>query len=145
MSKFTRPRRAKPGRRCSYNRLTTQPGGQRIGSRDRTREEAGQQLVKTGIAARAQLLETLRETDSEEVRYRLRQLISQIEMNAKSCFDVDRDRRQLRMIYVLEKIGTDEARQAIRRLAQPHARSMIVSCAHSALARLAKTSDSRDQ
>jgi hypothetical protein len=98
------------------------------------REKATQELAKLGDTAEIELRKALENQPSDEVRRRIEGLLEKLQTPARL-----RERlRGLRANEVLEKLGTPEARQVLKTLAQGAAEAELTRDAKAALERLAK-------
>ncbi|MCG8583379.1 MAG: hypothetical protein MI757_01540 [Pirellulales bacterium] len=98
------------------------------------REEATQKLIKLRTLAEAALQKELKTTESAEVRYRIR-LILETPPAKSTLSPVDR-RTTFRLIYVLELIGSDDAKSQVAALSTGHADVNVLREATAALERL---------
>jgi WD40 repeat protein len=79
------------------------------------RESAGRKLAEIGVQAEAQLREALAETDSAEVRARVKALLVPLE---PGFVRHPESLRAIRAIWVLQRIGTSKAQVLLRGLAR---------------------------
>jgi WD40 repeat protein len=98
------------------------------------REQASQELARLGMQAEAQLRKAMKETTSAEVQMRIRPLLAKL--NELKEFVV-RDRetlRRIRAVWVLQLLGTPEARAHLEELARGAAADRLTQEAQAALA-----------
>ncbi|HEY3036937.1 MAG TPA: hypothetical protein VGJ54_20045, partial [Streptosporangiaceae bacterium] len=98
----------------------------------KAREEARRQLVKQGLAAGAALRRALAAAPSLEVQRQLKNLLEKLEPSQSPAL-----LRVLRVLSVLEMIGTPEARQVLEGLVRYGAGSWLEEEAKGSLQRLA--------
>ncbi len=99
-----------------------------------TRQKATTQLKKLGAAAADKLSKALQNRPSVELRGRLQQLLTALE---RQMLEADA-LRTVRAIEILERVGTDEARQTLEALAQRSVGHQPAEQARAALQRLEK-------
>jgi len=97
-----------------------------------TREKAGARLLEAGKAARDALTKALEGRPSAEASQRIKQVLDKL---------TDRDEaaailRPLRALEVLERIGTPEAKEIIKKLADGKADAALTVAAKESLKRL---------
>jgi WD40 repeat protein len=97
------------------------------------RERASRQLQDLGEVAEPALRRTLEKTGSAEVRRRATQLLERMEDRVSA-----EQRRSLRALAVLEHIGTGDARQLLKTLAEGQPGARLTREAKAALERLEK-------
>jgi WD40 repeat protein len=97
-----------------------------------TREEAAKELAKLGERIHPALRKVLEGQPSEEVRTRLKAILE------APAVPSDETLRTLRAIQVLERIGTDEAREVLKKLATGAEAARETLEAKDALARLSR-------
>jgi len=102
----------------------------RFAERDRARRE----LEKLGEAAEGDLREALAGSPSLEQRRRIEELLEKLEAVPKSAEQL----RGLRAVFVLEQIGSREAREVLEKLANGGAGRVLTRDAQTALHRLAR-------
>ena len=98
------------------------------------REEATQKLIKLRALAQSALEQEIKKTESAEVRYRIR-LILETPPTKSTLSPVDQ-RTTFRLIYVLELIGNDAAREQVAALSTGHADVNVLREATAALERM---------
>jgi RNA polymerase sigma factor (sigma-70 family) len=100
------------------------------------RDRASEELAKLGAAAESALRETLKATASAEVRQRVTQLLDKL----AGGDDPNEARRLLRVIALLEQIGTPEARRLLEKAGRTDPDSPPAQDARAALERLERRS-----
>jgi len=97
------------------------------------RRAATEKLARLGPVAEPALRRALGRSDSEEVRARARQLLESLDDPHRRSGQVV---RPLRAVYVLERIASERARGALRRLSSGSPQANLTRRAAAALARL---------
>jgi HEAT repeat protein len=109
---------------------------EKLDSRDfLVRERASHELERIGGPAEAALRKALAASASEEVRSRIKELLPKLEPWVVRDPDL---LRALRAIWVLERIGTKDARDVLEKLAQGQPEARVTQDAKAALQRLEK-------
>jgi WD40 repeat protein len=99
----------------------------------KTRQKAARDLEALGEAARPALEKALRDRPSPEMRRLVQELLAKLQTRPLQPEEV----RGLRAIDVLEHIGTEEARQLLKQLAQGAPAAFLTEAAEASLERLA--------
>jgi len=100
----------------------------------RVRESAHRKLIDLRVIAEAQLRKALEETDSFEVKSRIKQILAQTK-SEKELTEAER-RRIHRMIHAMELIGTQEMKQQLGTIASGFPNTEIIATARDAVDRL---------
>jgi dipeptidyl aminopeptidase/acylaminoacyl peptidase len=100
----------------------------------KTRESASKELAKLGRLAEGALKKTLDENPSAELKRRIQNLLDKLEPKEDDPEQI----RLLRVIEVLERLGTPEARSLLRKLAQEASIPDVAREARVSLQRLGK-------
>ncbi len=98
------------------------------------REQASQDVSDLGEGVDPFLRLALADTDSAEVRHRIRRLLS--DLSGKPLVVDPNQQRALRAIQVLEEVGDEQAREVLERLATGEPAARMTQEAKSALARI---------
>jgi hypothetical protein len=94
------------------------------------RQAASQQLARLGRQAERDLRRALAHTDSEEVRRRAQALLTRLD---NWTLGDPESLREVRSVWVLERIGTPEARNILKRLAEGVGEARLTQEAKAAL------------
>jgi thioredoxin-like negative regulator of GroEL len=103
------------------------------------RERATKELTQLGELAVPTLRQTLQITRSAEVRWRIERLLQQFDKPGPTGEAL----RSLRAVAVLEHIGTAEAQEVLRTLANSAAEARLTQEAKASLERLTKRAAQR--
>jgi WD40 repeat protein len=103
------------------------------------RERATQQVAELGEGADPFLRLALDETNSAEVRHRIRRLLN--DLSGKPLVVDQNQQRALRGIQVLEEVGNEQACEVLERLATGEPAARMTQEAKSALARIEERQD----
>jgi hypothetical protein len=98
------------------------------------RERATQQVAELGEGADPFLRLALEDTNSAEVRHRIRRLLN--DLSSKPLVVDQNQQRALRGIQVLEEVGDEQARDVLERLATGEPAARMTQEAKSALERI---------
>jgi HEAT repeat protein len=107
----------------------------------RVREEATKELTELGDQARAVLRKALAGNPTVEAKQRLVRLLERVEIPLPPSELL----RQVRAVEVLERVGTPEARELLRRLASGAPEARLTREATATLARLRERADLPDR
>jgi HEAT repeat protein len=119
-----------PAETPALDKLLTDLGSDRFA----TREEATRALERLGPEAEAELRKALEAKPSAEVRLRIERHLDRLQTD---------ESRHVRAVAVLEKVGTPEARQQLRRLADGAPPARLTREAKAALERLGRRAGGR--
>jgi RNA polymerase sigma factor (sigma-70 family) len=104
------------------------------------RQKASDELAKAGKTVEKHLRAALEDKPSLEMRKRLEQLLEKLEPGKRPPLTPEELRGTL-AVWVLEEVGTDEARQVLSKLAKGAPDAPVTQEAKKALARLEKNAD----